>query len=168
MPDFTNRMVGEVKGHDPRDRKQMAAFNHVKRDDGTTEAVLALGNERFTPPELLFRPENVGMRQAGVAEMVMQSLVKVPTGLWGIMLGNVWVVGGNAKLPGFEERLYNEIRELAPVECTVRVKVAPDPIKATWLGGARLASNPTLLKETMVTKQEYQEYGGSWLLRKFA
>ena len=105
MPDFTTRMAGELKAHDPKDRKQMAAFNHVKREDGTTEVVLALGNERFTPPELLFRPENVGMQQAGVAEMVLQSMAAVPTGLWAAMLGNVWVVGGNARFPGFKERL---------------------------------------------------------------
>ena len=105
MPDFTSRMVGEVKEHDPKDRKQMAAFNHVKRENGTTEAVLALGNERFTAPELLFHPENVGMKQAGVVEMIMHSLAGVPTGLWGVMLGNVWLAGGNARLPGFAERL---------------------------------------------------------------
>ena len=105
MPDFTTRMKGDLKEHSVKDRKQMAAFNHVRREDGTTEAVLALGNERFTPPELLFRPENVGMRQAGVAEMVMQSMGAVPTGLWPAMLGNVWVVGGSAKLPGFGDRL---------------------------------------------------------------
>ena len=105
MPDFTSRMTGKVKEHDPKDRKLMAAFNHVRREDGTTEAVLTLGNERFTPPELLFHPENVGMRQSGLVEMIMQSLTAVPTGLWGVMLGNVWVVGGNSKLPGFRERL---------------------------------------------------------------
>ena len=105
MPDFTNRMTGEVKAHDPKDRKLMAAFNHVRRDDGTNEAMLTLGNERFTPPEILFRPQNVGMPQAGIAEMVLQSLAAVPTGLWGAMLANVWVVGGNAKIAGFGERL---------------------------------------------------------------
>ena len=105
MPDFTENSEGLVKEHDPRDRKSMAAFGHVRREDGSTEAVLSVGNERFTPTELIFRPENVGMRRAGVAEMVMQCLEKVPTGLWAVMLANVWVIGGGARMPGFKERM---------------------------------------------------------------
>lgn len=105
MPDFVTRYKGEIKAHSPADKKQMGMFNSVRREDGVSEAVLALGNERFTPTELLFNPGNVGMRQAGLAEMIMQSLSAVPTGLWGVMLANVYVVGGNARLPGFKERL---------------------------------------------------------------
>ena len=105
MPDFTSRYKGEVKAHSPADRKQMSTFNSVRRENGTSEAVLALGNERFTPPELLFNPGNVGMQQAGLAELVMHSLSSVPTGLWGVMLANVYLVGGNARLPGFKERM---------------------------------------------------------------
>ena len=81
----------------------------------------------------------------------------------------------------------SEIRQLAPAECPVRVAVAPEyvvlchlirscsillticsPIKSTWLGGARLAGNKVALKELLITRQEYQEYGGAWLLKRFA
>ena len=80
-----------------------------------------------------------------------------------------------------------EIRQLAPAECPVRVAVAPEyvvsrclfrsrflsltlssAIKSTWLGGARLAGNKVALKELLVTRQEYQEYGSAWLLKRFA
>jgi actin-related protein 6 len=105
MPDFTNRMTGLVKEHNPLDRKQMATFNSVRREDGTSEAILTLSNERFTPPELLFNPTNVGMRQAGISETIMESLSRIPTGLWPAMLSNIYLVGGNTKLPGFKERL---------------------------------------------------------------
>ena len=106
MPDFTRRFVGELKEHSPADRKQMATFNSVRREDGSSEAILTLGNERFTPPELLFNPMNVSLDQTGLAEMIMQSLKKVPTGLWPAMLANVLLVGGNTNLHGFKERLY--------------------------------------------------------------
>ena len=106
MPDFTKRFVGELKQHNPSDRKQMAAFNSVRREDGTSEAILSLSNELFSPPELLFNPSNVGIKQAGLAKLIIQSLQKVPTGLWPAFLANIYLVGGNANLPGFRERLF--------------------------------------------------------------
>ena len=42
------------------------------------------------------------------------------------------------------------------------------PIKSTWLGGARLASNPTALKAVQITRQEYQEHGSGWLAKVFS
>ena len=85
---------------------------------------MTLGNERFTVPEILFNPEDIGMKCAGVPELVMQSLQGVPGGLWPAMLGNVVVVGGNASLPGFIERLSNDSRCLAPDTVEVRVRAA--------------------------------------------
>lgn len=115
MPDFTKRFVGELRKHNPSDRKQMTTFNSVRREDGTSEAILALSNERFSPPELLFNPSNIGMKQAGLAEIIIQSLTKVPTGLWPAMLANIYLVGGNAKLKGFKDRLsvkFNPIQSI--------------------------------------------------------
>ena len=79
---------------------------------------------------------------------------------------------------------FTELRQLAPPECVVRVATVPEyvlanpqpryqeltsysPIRATWLGGARLASNRAVLKDVMVTRQEYQEHGSAWLLKRF-
>ena len=105
MPDYTTRSRGEVRKHDPLTRKQMAKTGSVVAADGTHEFVATLGNERFAVPELLFNPGDVGMNQAGLADMVMQSLRAVPTGLWSAMLSNVYVVGGNANFQGFMDRL---------------------------------------------------------------
>jgi actin-related protein 6 len=70
---------------------------------------MTLGNERFTVPELFFNPGDLGMKQAGIHEIVMQSLSKLPPGLWPVMLANILVVGGNAKIPGFVERLWVDL-----------------------------------------------------------
>ena len=69
------------------------------------EDVLPLGNERFTVPELLFTPTDVGLREEGIPGTVMQSLRLLPEGLWPAMLANVVVVGGNVGFAGFMERL---------------------------------------------------------------
>ncbi|KAL9626687.1 MAG: hypothetical protein Q9164_007819, partial [Protoblastenia rupestris] len=71
----------------------------------TVEDFMTLGNERFSVPELLFNPDDVGLRQPGIPETVMQSMSGVPTGLWPAMLANMIVVGGNSKMDGFMTRL---------------------------------------------------------------
>ncbi|MCJ1415740.1 Actin- protein 6 [Xylographa parallela] len=168
LPDYSTRMRGELRPHDPTTMAMRTKLGAVTNADGVKEYIMALGNERFTVPELLFNPGDIGMKQAGLPETVMQSMSGLPPGLWPSMLSNILVVGGNAKFDGFLARLSLEIRQLAPAECPVRVAVAPDAIKSTWLGGARLAGNKVALKELLVTRQEYQEYGSAWLLKRFA
>lgn len=51
---------------------------------------------------------------------------------------------------------------------TMLVLMRCSPIKATWLGGSRLASNKSLLKDVLVTRQEYHEHGSGWLLKRFS
>jgi actin-related protein 6 len=119
LPDYNTHKQGFMRPHDPtlsaKVRKATSAGG------GTTEDFMTLGNERFTVPELLFSPSDVGMKQAGIAQMVMQSLQSIPKSLWGPMLANIVVVGGSAKIPGFIERLEQEIRQYIPMEYPCRV-----------------------------------------------
>ena len=105
LPDYALRPSGIMLPHDPsilatRDRNGM-----VLGPSGQREHVLTLANERVAVPELLFNPGDVGMKQAGLPEAVMQSLSALPPGLWPAMLANVLLVGGNANLKGIVERL---------------------------------------------------------------
>jgi len=70
------------------------------------EQLLVVGNERFTVPELLFNPGDVGYNQAGLSEVIFQSINKVPEMYRAALLANIVLVGGNANIPGFAERLY--------------------------------------------------------------
>lgn len=105
LPDPTANKKGFVRSHDPlinaKNRKSLMSGS----GDLVTEDFLVLGNERFTVPEILFNPSDLGMRQAGIAETVMQSLSVLPTGLHPAFLANILVIGGNALLPGFIDRL---------------------------------------------------------------
>ena len=105
LPDYTTRMHGEMRPHDPLNWKQMRTMGYVQNAEGEREAILKLGSERFSIPELFFHPRDVGLNQPGLAEMVLKSLSKVPTGLWAIMLANVYVVGGSSLFPGYVDRL---------------------------------------------------------------
>lgn len=132
------------------------------------EEAFPLSNERFAPPELLFSPLDVGLQQSGLPDTIMQSLAQVPEALWQGLLGNIVVVGGNALLPGFVERLEKEVRMLAPAELEVRVARAEDPVGATWRGGKELAGREEWLGRMVVGREEYFEYGEGWVRRQFA
>jgi actin-related protein 6 len=166
LPDFHKRTKGEVRDHDPA---QAAALKKLQagKAAGAAEDFVTLRNERFTVPELLFNPSDIGMRQSGIAQLVLESLSEIPFGLWPGFLANIIVVGGNANIEGFLWRLQVEIQALAPTECIVRVVRPADPIVSTWNGGAELAKDVDLLSSMSVTKAEYEEHGAGWVARKF-
>lgn len=169
LPDPNANKKGFMRPHDPlmHAKKKKGALSGLSAEI-LSEDVLILGNERFTVPELLFRPSDIGMKQAGVSEMILQSLSVLPPGLHAAFLANVLVVGGNASIPGFMERLETELRQIASAECVVRVRRAEDPIRSTWLGGSRLANNREELSKVAISRQDYQEYGSGWAGRRFA
>ncbi|KAL8716856.1 MAG: hypothetical protein Q9225_005847 [Loekoesia sp. 1 TL-2023] len=168
LPDYNTGSKGYLRPHDPSLAARMKKRGAMADPGGIVEDFMTLGNERFAVPELLFSPMDVGMKEAGLPETVLQSLSGLPQGLWPAMLANILVIGGNALIDGFMERLELEFRQLAPAECMVRAARAPDPIKSTWLGGAYLAADRTALKAVQVTKQEYLEHGSGWVSRIFA
>lgn len=143
LPDYNSHRQGFKRPHDPSSASKIKKMGAMANPGGVVEDFMTLGNERFSVPELVFNPGDVGMMQAGLPETVLQSLSGLPSGLWPVMLANILVVGGNAKIDGFIERLYiseifrdlesgtksyreTEIRQLAPSECTVRIAKAPE------------------------------------------
>ncbi|KAI2637438.1 Actin/actin-like protein [Xylaria nigripes] len=163
LPDFHTRSHGLVRDYDPAQAKRAKQLAVGE----PSEDILTLRNERFTVPELLFNPFDIGMHQPGLPDLVLQSLRCLPIGLWPGLLANIVVVGGNALFDGFIERLRQEIRKIVPVECIVRVARPANPITNTWLGGANLARHEHI-QSLAVTKLEYEEHGSAWLARKFA
>ncbi|KAH8666041.1 actin family [Tricladium varicosporioides] len=166
LPDFHTRSKGYVRDHDPNAAGKLKHLTTGKSAEAA-EDVMTLRNERFTVPELLFNPSDIGLRQSGLAKLVMDSLSALPQGLWPGFLANIIVVGGNTNMEGFVQRLETEIRALAPAECIVRVGKPANPIISTWQGAAVLAKDVDRLGKMSVTRQEYEEYGATWVARKF-
>jgi actin-related protein 6 len=78
--------------------------------------------ERFTIPEILFRPSMIGIDQAGIAESIYNSVEELPERKKKIFLlinknfllnldirpslyNNILLIGGNCLFPNFKERL---------------------------------------------------------------
>lgn len=166
LPDGIHLLRGFSRPHDPsiaaaRKRKLSAAAPE-------SEASMTLGNERFSVPEIIFRPSDIGSKQPGLADCVMQSLSVLPPLIQAAMLSNVLVVGGNANIPGFVDRVQAELRTRVNDDWAVRARKMDNPVTSSWLGGARMASrNRDVVQEFGVTREEYLEHGSAWMARKF-
>lgn len=164
LPDFHTRPRGVLLDYDPARHskaRRLAAGTHADED------ALTLRNERFAVPELIFNPIDVGIRQPGLPDLIYQSLQGLPIGLWPGLLANIVVVGGNALLDGFIQRLQKEVVQRFPDDCVVRVARPANPVTSTWHGAANLASHAHM-ERLCVTKAEYDENGAAWVARKFA
>ena len=105
LPDYNSHRPGFARPHDSSAAAKQAKMGGLANPGETAEDYMTLVNERFTVPELLFNPSDIGIRQSGLPETVMQSLSGLPPGLWPVMLANILLVGGNSKIEGFVERL---------------------------------------------------------------
>jgi actin-related protein 6 len=165
LPDYENAIHGHARPHDPAKSRMRRGLQPVQ---GPREDLLPLGNERFAVPELLFNPSDIGIQESGIPGAVVESLSVLPDALKVGFLANVVVVGGNSLIEGFMERLEAELRTRVPADYELNLSRAEDPIRHTWLGAARFASQPELLKEVLVDKAEYDEKGSTWLAKKFS
>lgn len=165
LPDYENSIHGYARPHDAAKARMRRGLQPLH---GPREDLLPLGNERFAVPELLFNPSDIGIQEIGLPGAVMESLNVLPEALKVGLLSNVLVIGGNSLITGFVDRLEMELRMLVPTGYLLNISRAVDPIKQTWLGGARFASQPELLKPVLVDKAEYDERGSTWLLKKFS
>lgn len=106
LPDPNAGKKGFMRPHDPllNAKKRKGVLSGASAE-ALSEDVLILGNERFTVPETLFTPGDIGMKQAGISDIILESLSVLPTGLHPAFLANILVVGGNCLLTGFMERL---------------------------------------------------------------
>jgi actin-related protein 6 len=169
LPDGLHIKRGFARPHNPlasRPNKNKRKL-HASAPEADDYVNMTLSSERFTVPEILFSPSDTGSTQPGIAQCVMQSLSVLPPALQACILSNILVVGGNAKMKGFMQRVQSEIRMLAPVEYVVRVRAMEDPVTSMWLGGARMARNREVVRQIGVSKEEYFEHGSAWVGRRF-
>ncbi|KAL8956844.1 MAG: hypothetical protein Q9193_005735 [Seirophora villosa] len=123
-----------------------------------------LNVERIRVPEVVFQPSIAGLDQAGIVDIVADitnhgfANSQDPVGI----LGNIFLTGGNTMFAGFDERLRRELRMVLPVEASIHVRMATDPILDAWKGAAQWAADPKSF-QNFVTHEEYQEKGADYM-----
>ncbi|KAL6751380.1 Actin/actin-like protein [Haematococcus lacustris] len=124
------------------------------------DQVLLLNNERFMVPEVLFHPSDVGLKQAGVAEAVVQAVSAVHPSLAPLLYNNVCLTGGGVACPGFTARFVSELRPLVPDDYALGVFTPPDPALCAWEGMSNFVTTGQYQGVAM-TKAQYEETGGN-------
>jgi actin-related protein 6 len=123
-------------------------------------------NERFTIPELLFRPDDIGLEQSGLAATVAASISLLPHDLRGMFWANIGLIGGSTNFPGFYERLSSELLSLTPVEYDLQIYRSEDAISEAYRSAIAFANDPGFSNH-VVTREEYLEVGSNASRKKF-
>ncbi|KDN46724.1 hypothetical protein RSAG8_04104, partial [Rhizoctonia solani AG-8 WAC10335] len=131
------------------------------------DTILPMNNERFSVPEILFTPSHIGHSQIGLPGTIAHSINSLPDDLRGVAWGNIGLGGGNTLFDGFEQRLFDELRALAPDEYEVCLYRAKSPLTSTFHSARTLARSP-IFPSLCVTREEYLEGGVNACRRKFA
>lgn len=125
--------------------------------------------ERFRGPEILFRPNIIGIDQAGLDEMVGFSIRRLPGEYdqgWGERITNsVLLTGGSCQFPGLGERLEAGIRMIQPCGTPIQIFTASDPFLDAWRGASVFAISRQFPQQTF-SKMDYYEKGED-LLREY-
>jgi len=127
--------------------------------------VITIGAERFRCPEVLFKPNFIGLEQEGVHKLTFSSIMKCDVDIRKDLYNNIVMSGGTTMFNGIAERMQKEIKALAPDSMTIKIIAPPERKYSVWIGGSILSSLSTF-EEMWIQKAEYDEAGPSIVHRK--
>jgi len=127
--------------------------------------VITIGAERFRCPEVLFKPNFIGLEQEGIHKLTFSSIMKCDVDIRKDLYNNIVMSGGTTMFNGIAERVQKEIKALAPDSMTIKIIAPPERKYSVWIGGSILSSLSTF-EEMWIQKSEYDEAGPSIVHRK--
>ena len=138
---FDNRNNSEIK-------------NYTLPDD----SIIEIGEERRLAPEILFNPLLREYEYPGLPEILSESINKTNVDLKLQLYGSILLSGGNTNIKGMKERMYKEIKKLAPKNAKVRLHTPSNPENCSWIGG-NIISSLEMSKEMWISNNEWMEKG---------
>ncbi|KAL3368797.1 hypothetical protein AABB24_009555 [Solanum stoloniferum] len=142
-----------------RNRRNGSKIDLTKNEFGLT-------NERFLVPEMMFRPADLGLNQAGLAECIHRAISSCHSHLHPVLYESIILTGGSTLFPHFAKRLEMDLRPLVPDKYRLKITTQEDPILGVWRGGSLLASSPDF-DAMCITKAEYEELGSARCRKRF-
>jgi len=127
--------------------------------------VITIGSSRFRTPEALFNPSMVGLEDAGIHNLIFDSIMKCDVDIRKDLYANIVLSGGSTMYPGIHERVEKEVTALAPPSMKIKVVAPPERKYSVWIGGSILSSLSTF-ENMWITKEEYDESGPAIVHRK--
>ena len=127
--------------------------------------ITVTGAVRITTPELIFQPELNGKSCKSIQALAWQSISSSDIDTRKEMMKNVIMSGGTTMYDGMSDRLKDELVNLAPNGCEIRIVAPADRKYSVWKGASTLASLSTF-ESKWVTRADYDEHGESIVHRK--
>ena len=127
--------------------------------------ITVTGAVRITTPELIFQPELNGKSCKSIQALAWQSISASDIDTRKEMMKNVIMSGGTTMYDGMSDRLKDELVNLAPNGCEIRIVAPADRKYSVWKGASTLASLSTF-ESKWVTRADYDEHGESIVHRK--
>ena len=128
--------------------------NYTLPDD----SIIEIGDERRLAPEILFNPLIREYEYPGIQEILAESINKTNVDLKLQLYGSILLSGGNTNIKGMKERIYKEIKKLAPKNAKVRLHTPSNPENCCWIGGNTISSLE-ISKEMWISIKEWMEKG---------
>jgi centractin len=122
------------------------------------ESIIEIGQERFLAPEILFNPLLREYEYPGIPEILFESINKTNVDLKLQLYDSILLSGGNTNIKGIKERIYKEIKKLAPKNAKVRLHTPNNPEYCSWIGG-NIISSLEIAKEMWISLKEWMEKG---------
>ena len=128
-------------------------------------SIVKVGSEKKIAPEILFRPELIGLEYPGVHEMVANCIFKCDIDLRKQLFANIIVAGSTTLMRDFCDRLHKQIAKISKE--SKPTLVAPNNRQhSCWVGGATVSSLKAFNKMWM-TKKQFEEDGRIFSLNGF-
>ena len=128
--------------------------NYTLPDD----SIIEIGQERRLAPEILFNPLLREYEYPGMHEMLSESINKTNYDLKLQLYASILLSGGNTNIKGMKERIYKEIKKIAPKNAKVRLHTPSNPEYCSWIGG-NIISSLEISKEMWISQNEWMEKG---------
>ena len=138
----------------PENENKLEAKSFLLPDD----SIIEIGDERRLAPEILFNPLIREYEYPGIQEILAESINKTNVDLKLQLYGSILLSGGNTNIKGMKERIYKEIKKLAPKKAKIRLHTPSNPENCCWIGG-NIISSLEISKEMWISVKEYMEKG---------
>lgn len=143
--------------------KSSSEYNaSYKLEDGKE---ITIAEERFSCPELLFKPFINGFEFAGIDKSLFVSINKNKPDVIKKLYSNIIISGGTSMFNGLPERIEKEITKLAPPTMNVNVIANKERQYGAWIGASQVASLYNFFKMA-ITRKEYNDEGSIIVQRK--